>query len=108
MLGSSYIINRFKQTGKVLKLKRSLYGLKNYSRYFTAFSFKSAIDIDSCLFIPEGVTCFVYADHTPHGVKKRKISSLDFRCAHLKKQVDWSNNAYSNIADQVHRRSHEN
>jgi len=62
----------FTQTGKVLKLKGSLYGLRQSPRNFfqnlknklELFGFRSALDIDSCLFISENVICLVYVDDT--------------------------------------------
>jgi hypothetical protein len=62
----------FKLPGKVLRLKRSLYGLKQSPRNFfahlksnlEAIGFESLHDIDPCLFVSERVICLVYVDDT--------------------------------------------
>jgi hypothetical protein len=62
----------FKQPGKVLKLKRSLYGLRQAPRNFfqhlktnlEAIGFKSQVDVDPCLFISDKVICLTYVDDT--------------------------------------------
>ena len=62
----------FAEPGKVLKLKRSLYGLKQSPRNFFQFlkgklegiGFQSATDVDPCLFISDRVICLVYVDDT--------------------------------------------
>jgi hypothetical protein len=62
----------FTETGKVLKLKRSLYGLKQSPRNFfqhlkgklEGIGFTSMTDIDPCLFISDKVICLVYVDDT--------------------------------------------
>ncbi len=62
----------FSEPGKVLKLKRSLYGLKQSPRNFfqhlkgklEAIGFESATDVDPCLFISDKVICLVYVDDT--------------------------------------------
>ena len=62
----------FSKPGKVLKLRRSLYGLKQSPRNFFQFlkgklediGFKSAEDVDPCLFISPKVICLVYVDDT--------------------------------------------
>jgi Reverse transcriptase (RNA-dependent DNA polymerase) len=62
----------FTQDGKVLKLKKSLYGLKQSPRNFFQFlksklervGFKSIDDIDPCLFVSPRVICLVYVDDT--------------------------------------------
>jgi hypothetical protein len=62
----------FNQPGKVLKLKRSLYGLRQSPRNFfqhlksklESIGFEANIDIDPCLFISEKVICLVYVDDT--------------------------------------------
>jgi hypothetical protein len=62
----------FLQKGKVLKLKKSLYGLKQSPRNFfhhlksklERVGFEQAIDIDPCLFISDKVICLVYVDDT--------------------------------------------
>jgi Reverse transcriptase (RNA-dependent DNA polymerase) len=62
----------FTQDGKVLQLKKSLYGLKQSPRNFFKFlksklervGFKSIDDIDSCLFVSPHVICLVYVDDT--------------------------------------------
>ena len=62
----------FSQPGKVLKLKRSLYGLKQSPRNFFQhlkgkledIGFESADEVDPCLFISDKVICLVYVDDT--------------------------------------------
>jgi len=62
----------FREPGKVLKLKRSLYGLKQSPRNFflhlkdklEACGFVQQQDVDACLFISEKVICLVYVDDT--------------------------------------------
>jgi hypothetical protein len=62
----------FSEPGKVLKLKRSLYGLKQSPRNFfqhlkgklEGIGFESATDVDPCLFISDKVICLVYVDDT--------------------------------------------
>jgi hypothetical protein len=62
----------FSEQGKILKLKKSLYGLKQSPRNFFRFlkgklekiGFESAMDIDPCLFISDKVICLVYVDDT--------------------------------------------
>jgi hypothetical protein len=62
----------FNKPGKVLKLKRSLYGLRQSPRNFfqhlksklESIGFEANIDIDPCLFISEKVICLVYVDDT--------------------------------------------
>ena len=62
----------FSEPGKVLKLKRSLYGLKQSPRNFFQFlkgklegiGFESATDVDPCLFVSDKVICLVYVDDT--------------------------------------------
>jgi hypothetical protein len=62
----------FSESGKILKLKKSLYGLKQSPRNFFQFLkgklekiwFVSAMDIDPCLFIFDKVICLVYVDDT--------------------------------------------
>ena len=62
----------FSQQGKVLKLKRSLYGLKRSPRNFfqhlksklEGVGFKSNESVDPCLFISEKVICLIYVDDT--------------------------------------------
>jgi len=62
----------FTEPGKVLKLKRSLYGLKQSPRNFfqhlkgklEGIGFESARDVDPCLFISDKVICLVYVDDT--------------------------------------------
>ena len=61
----------FTQTGKVLKLKKSLYGLRQSPRNFflhlksklEACGFRQS-DADACLFISDTVICLVYVDDT--------------------------------------------
>ena len=62
----------FTEPGKVLKLKKSLYGLKQSPRNF--FNFISErltnvglipqVEIDPCLFISDKVICVLYVDDT--------------------------------------------
>jgi hypothetical protein len=62
----------FSEPGKVLRLKKSLYGLKQSPRNFfkhlksklEAIGFEAATDIDSCLFISDKVICLCYVDDT--------------------------------------------
>jgi hypothetical protein len=62
----------FTKPGKVLKLKRSLYGLKQSPRNFFQFlktkletvGFTSMTDVDPCLFVSDKVICLVYVDDT--------------------------------------------
>jgi hypothetical protein len=62
----------FSEPGKVLKLKRLLYGLKQSPRNFFQFlkgklegiGFTSATDVDPCLFVSDKVICLVYVDDT--------------------------------------------
>ena len=62
----------FREHGKVFKLQRSLYGLKQSPRNFflhlknklEKFGFKQQTDLDPCLFISDKVICIVYVDDT--------------------------------------------
>jgi hypothetical protein len=62
----------FSQQGKVLRLKKSLYGLKQSPRNFfqhlksklESIGFVAATNIDSCLFISDKVICLCYVDDT--------------------------------------------
>jgi hypothetical protein len=62
----------FYQPGKVLKLKHSLYGLRQSPRNFFLYlkskleyiGFEANIDIDPCLFISDKVICLIYVDDT--------------------------------------------
>mmetsp|Transcript_15060 Transcript_15060/g.36762 ORF Transcript_15060/g.36762 Transcript_15060/m.36762 type:complete len:970 (-) Transcript_15060:1237-4146(-) len=62
----------FSEPGKVLKLKRCLYGLKQSPRNFFQFlksnleeiGFVPQTDVDPCLFISENCICLVYVDDT--------------------------------------------
>jgi hypothetical protein len=62
----------FSKPGKCLKLKKSLYGLKQSPRNFFQhlkgkledIGFESAEDVDPCLFISDKVICLVYVDDT--------------------------------------------
>jgi hypothetical protein len=61
----------FKQAGKVLRLKKSLYGLRQSPRNwfphlkvkFAQVGFKQ-IEYDACLFVSDRVICIVYVDDT--------------------------------------------
>jgi hypothetical protein len=63
----------FSQPGKVLKLKRSLYGLRQSPRNFfqhlkaklESVGFVTNEAVDPCLFISDRVICLVYVDDTP-------------------------------------------
>ena len=62
----------FSEPGKVLKLKKSLYGLKQSPiNFFTFISakleaagFQAQTEVDPCLFISDKVICLVYVDDT--------------------------------------------
>jgi len=62
----------FTKPGKVLKLKQSLYGLKqsphNFFQHLKGklenIGFESAAKVDPCLFISDKVICLVYVDDT--------------------------------------------
>ena len=62
----------YRQNGKVLRLKKSLYGLKqspkNFFNYLKgnleAVGFQAMTDVDPCLFISEKCICLVYVDDT--------------------------------------------
>jgi hypothetical protein len=62
----------FRVPGKVLKLKRSLYGLRQSPRNFFQHlkgkleetGFKAMTDVDPCLFISDKVICLSYVDDT--------------------------------------------
>ena len=62
----------YQEPGKVLKLKRCLYGLKQSPRNFflhlkaqlEAVGFESNPDVDPCLFVSDKVICLVYVDDT--------------------------------------------
>ena len=62
----------FGERGKVLKLNKSLYGLKQSPRNFfqhlklnlEAIGFEQQVDVDPCLFISDTVICLVYVDDT--------------------------------------------
>ena len=62
----------FSQPGKVFRLNKSLYGLKQSPRNFfqhlksklESIGFQTATDIDSCLFISDKVICLCYVDDT--------------------------------------------
>jgi hypothetical protein len=62
----------FSKPGKVLRLKKSLYGLKQSPRNFfqhlksklESIGFVAATNIDSCLFISDKVICLCYVDDT--------------------------------------------
>jgi len=61
-----------KMIQEVLKLKRSLYGLRQSPKNFfqnlmsklELIDFRSAWDMNSCLFTSEDVICLVYVDDT--------------------------------------------
>ena len=62
----------FKEEGKVLKLNKSLYGLKQSPRNFflhlksklESIGFKNNEEVDPCLFVSDKVVCLVYVDDT--------------------------------------------
>ena len=62
----------FSQPGKVLKLRKSLYGLRqspiNFFRFIKSklegIGFHANDDVDPCLFISDKVICLVYVDDT--------------------------------------------
>ena len=62
----------FTEPGKVLKLKKSLYGLKQSPRNFFNFlksnlekiGFEQVTEIDPCLFVSDKVICLTYVDDT--------------------------------------------
>jgi Reverse transcriptase (RNA-dependent DNA polymerase) len=62
----------FKEDGKILKLKRSLYGLRqaplNWFNYFKGNLEKVGLeqlsDVDPCLFVSDKVICLTYVDDT--------------------------------------------
>jgi hypothetical protein len=62
----------FKEEGKVLKLKKSLYGLKQSPRNFFlhlkqklhSIGFQTNEEVDPCLFVSDKVVCLVYVDDT--------------------------------------------
>jgi hypothetical protein len=81
--------------GKLLKLKKSLYGLKQSPRNFFLFlkeklekcGLKSNEDVDPCLFLSEKVIVLVYVDDTLlFSPKKEWIDELIFKLK--KQQVD--------------------
>jgi Reverse transcriptase (RNA-dependent DNA polymerase) len=62
----------FAEPGKVLRLKKNLYGKKAAPRLWfqhlreclVATGFQQRIDVDPCLFISDKVICLVYVDDT--------------------------------------------
>jgi Reverse transcriptase (RNA-dependent DNA polymerase) len=62
----------FSQSNKVLKFKKSLYGIKEAPRNFFMYlkanlewiGFKSQTDLDPCLFVSDKVICLVYVEDT--------------------------------------------
>ena len=60
------------QPGKVLKLKKALYGLCQSPSLFGKFlakklekvGFRQAIEVDACLFVSPKVICITYVDDT--------------------------------------------
>ena len=62
----------YREPGKVYKLKKSLYSLKQAPRNFfhhlksnlEAIGFEQQVDFDPCLFISPKVICLVYVDDT--------------------------------------------
>ena len=80
----------FREPGKVLKLKRSLYGLKQSPRNFF-LHLKSKLEqvgftqseSDHCLFLSDKVICLVYVDDTLFYA--RNVSDIDDVIAGLRK-----------------------
>ena len=62
----------FARPGKVLKLRKALYGLKDSPKIWSTFlkeklekvGFKQAVDVNACLFISPKVICITYVDDT--------------------------------------------
>jgi hypothetical protein len=62
----------FSKPGKVLKLRKALYGLKNSPRCFFLHlkdvleeaGLKQQVDVDPCLFMSDKVICIIYVDDT--------------------------------------------
>jgi len=91
----------FSEPSKVLKLKHSLYGLKQSPRNFfqhlkgklEGIGFKSATDVDPRLFISDKVICLVYIDATlfyspkkeyiDDVVKKLEESGMDLKTKNM-------------------------
>jgi hypothetical protein len=85
----------FKEEGKVLKLRKSLYGLKQSPRNFflhlksklESIGFQNNEEVDPCLFVSEKVVCLVYVDDTlfysskqeyiDEAIKKLKEAEMD-------------------------------
>ena len=79
----------FAKPGKVLKLKKALYGLRSAPRQFWQFitealgraGLKQQIDIDPCLYMSEKVICLLYVDDTLFFAKNEE--DIDEVLAHL-------------------------
>ena len=71
----------FRQKGKVLKLKRTLYGLKQSPRAFWQYLSRAMAAIgmevskmDPCLFVGEKVTAVVFVDDILRDINMLKLS----------------------------------
>jgi hypothetical protein len=73
----------FAEPGKVLRLKKNLYGKKSAPRLWfshlksklEATGFEQMVDVDPCLFISDRVICLVYVDDTL--LYARKMEDID-------------------------------
>jgi hypothetical protein len=95
----------FRQDGMVLKLKKSLYGLRQSSRNFfsllksnlEAIGFEQALDVDPCLFISDTCICLTYVDdcllysrtqaHIDQAIAQLRAPKTDHEGNHLKGMV---------------------